>query len=58
MCWTPGPRFCPTKALIWESKKNGRRGSLVASLIWLSGSHMTMDLSPDPCGPCFAMAAA
>jgi hypothetical protein len=47
-CWTPSPRSSSLKMLICDALKNGRAGSLLANLTWLVGSHMTIDLSPEP----------
>ena len=47
-CWTPSPRSSSLKMLICELLKNGRAGSLLANLVCDTGSHITIDLSPEP----------
>ena len=47
-CCTPSPRRSSLKMLICELLKNGRAGSLFANLVPLAGSHITIDLRPEP----------
>ena len=53
-CWMPGPWLSSTNLKICESRKCGRSGSLVANFTWLTGSHITIDFSPEPWANCAA----
>ena len=47
-CCTPSPRSSSLKMLICELLKNGRDGSLFANFTFDAGSHITIDLRPEP----------
>jgi len=43
-----GRALSSTNFVIWESRKFGRSGSLVANFTWLTGSCMTIERRPEP----------
>ena len=57
-CCTPSPRWSSTKRWIWEARKAGRRGSLLANFTPLFGSHITVDLRPVPCWLPFSISSS
>ena len=62
-CCTPSPRSSSLNTLICDARKNGRAGSLFAKRTFDAGSHITIDLRPEPvvrtvCSPCTAFAAS